>query len=205
MMLGQLDPGFTKEGFAAHALVEMVAVVGTLLVAWLIFRFTTAFDRKLFQDTVQHNIDMLAKEAKERRDEREASELESYRQSLRRIAREVSYNRALAKQKGHGAGLIPFHTEAMTEIFALTKPIPSDLDYILHRTLYAVERSNWAEQNIARSDPIRALKDAHDGLLEAEAFLTEYLSEQGIDWKVIVPPEDEAIVAGVNLDSIDEA
>jgi hypothetical protein len=203
-MVGQLDPGFTHEGFAAHVLVEAVAVVGTLLVAWLIFRWTSAFDRTLFQDTVQHNIDMLIKEAKERREEREASDLDSFRQSLRRIAREVSYNRALARQKAHGAGLIPFHTEAMREVFSLTRSIPNDLDYILHRTLYAVERSNWAEENLPKSDPVRALKDAHEGLIEAEQHLTEYLREEGIEWMRIATPQDETLVEGVSLDSSDE-
>jgi hypothetical protein len=207
MRLGQLDQGFTHEGFAAHVLVEAVAAfaatLGALIVAWLIYRWTSAFDRKMFQDTVQHNIDLLAAEAAERRKEREASELAGFHQSLRRIAREVAYNRALARQKGYGAGLIPFHTEAMREIFSLSRPIPGDLDYILHRTLYAVERSNWAEANQTKSNPIRALKDAYEGLIEAEEHVTRYLKFEGIDWTPITPPPTDA-AEEPDQDSIDE-
>lgn len=194
MMLLQLDPGFTGESFAAHVAVEAIAAViatlGALAIAWLVFYKSRESDREIFRQTIQANIDLQNDEAAERKRSQEAEALARFHQSIRRIAREVTFDKRLAKQISHGAGLIPLRSDALQEIFGLDRALPDRLDLYLHRTLYAIERYNWQAEHGSHWD--RALRDALEGCKETEQALAEFCAAEGIEWTPMKPiPEEE--------------
>jgi hypothetical protein len=145
--VAQLDPGFTSDGFLAHVAVEAIAALlgtlGALVVALVVFRKTSALDRSLFQETINNEIDMRENERRLERSDRESEELAEFHQLLRRIAREVAFNRRLVQLAPVGAGPIPLRTDAISSLFSLPRSILESLDISLHQTLYVIERYNW--------------------------------------------------------------
>jgi hypothetical protein len=78
MIIAQLDPGFTLHGFAARVGVEAIAALlstlGTLAVAWFVFRRTTDKDREAFRLQIAHDLEMRRREDASRRAERDEIE-----------------------------------------------------------------------------------------------------------------------------------
>jgi hypothetical protein len=178
-MFGQLNPGFTAEGFmitlAVQAIASLVAISGALFVT-----------RYSLQKTFAHERELRQQEEEKRAAEKTRAELENRYNLLAAVRAEINVNvDAVAWMEESPRAEFLLRREMLNQCFVVLPVLPRTLAKALVEASIDIDRYNATV--IAQMEAT----DPRAWLLRASAEISEYVSIN----TGMVPPDRDAMVS----------